>query len=53
MGILTHLIEAVRIIDEKGRQNPERNSRMLWEKDWEALRLEIISAIFEMKEEEI
>jgi len=46
MGIMTHLVEAIRIMDEKGRRAYDHNSYMLWEKEWEALRLEMMEAIF-------
>ena len=46
MGAMTHLIEALRIMDEKGRRAADHHSYMLWEKEWGALRHEIIEAVF-------
>lgn len=46
MGIMTHLVEALRIMDEKGRRAADHHSYMLWEKEWIALRHEIIEAVF-------
>jgi len=34
----TRIVEALAVMDGKGRRNPEGNSYMLWEKDWNCLR---------------
>ena len=46
MSIMTHLVEALRIMDERGRRANDHKSYMLWEKEWNALRHEIIEAVF-------
>jgi hypothetical protein len=38
------LVDAIAIMDEKGRRNPEGNSYMLWEKDWNNLRAILLKA---------
>lgn len=44
--VRTHLITALYIMDEKGRGNKEGDSQMLWNKDWDDLRLAIMDALF-------
>ncbi|MHC4867215.1 MAG: hypothetical protein ACYTEX_24320 [Planctomycetota bacterium] len=40
VGIVDYgtLVDALDIMDSKGRSNPERNSTMLWNKEWDRLR---------------
>lgn len=44
-------VEALDIMDVKGRHNPEGNSIMLWEKDWDRLRAILQEAAEAAKEE--
>lgn len=44
--IVTHLVTALYIMDDKGRSNVDDNSKMLWNKDWDRLRMELIDALF-------
>jgi hypothetical protein len=32
------IVEAINLMDEKGRSNPEDNSKLLWDHDWATLR---------------
>lgn len=40
------LIEAIRIMDEKGRRAIDHKSIILWEKEWDNLRTQLIDALF-------
>jgi len=39
------LVDAIVIMDESGRKNPEGNSTMLWERQWNDLRMNLFRAI--------
>lgn len=41
------LIQAIAVMDEKGRANEEDNSYMLWKKDWYLVRELLLDALKE------
>ena len=51
--IADNLIEALSIMDERGRKNKGNNSYLLWKKEWEELRSYIYTAWEEFKKCEI
>uniref|UniRef100_A0A6M3IH75 Uncharacterized protein n=1 Tax=viral metagenome TaxID=1070528 RepID=A0A6M3IH75_9ZZZZ len=52
VGQMKHgsLIEALDIMDTHGRRNPEGNSIMLWEREWDQLRSILLSFEQEVKD---
>jgi hypothetical protein len=44
------LMDAITIMDEKGRGNAEGNSTMLWDNYWDMVRLDITQSLEKLKE---
>ena len=42
-----YIVNALSIMDEKGRKNQEGNSTMLWNKDWDKLRFMLFALLAE------
>ena len=52
LTIGSHLVEAIRIMDERGRRLADQKSIALWETEWVVLRNEIFEALCLPSQEE-